>query len=215
MAIVSAQLAKVATVASNSLRKIRIASHGTRHFQTTANHITRLRSFRQPTHRRIPPGMYILSLGIESIRNRSALQYRLSRTGLDNVVERSSLLKAANNRSHKLAVLPAARSSDADIGPGQSQKPLRKAPFSKTFASPHTKSLAYPGADSSIHSAANVRNLKVSDIVVNYSPTLVVHGTSNVFEVEDRLIDAIGRNSYALAKILDREYARRARVELL
>jgi hypothetical protein len=52
-------------------------------------------------------------------------------------------------------------------------------------------------------------------IIVNYSPTLVVQGGSNVPDVEARLLEAISRSGYELAKILDREYARRARVELL
>jgi hypothetical protein len=53
------------------------------------------------------------------------------------------------------------------------------------------------------------------EIIVNYSPTLVVQGGSDVQDVEARLLEAIGRSGYELAKILDREYARRARVELL
>jgi len=215
MAIVPVQLAQVATVTSGSLGKTHIESHGTRHFQTTANRLTRLRSFRQPTHRRTSPDMYIFSLGLESIPSRSALQHRISRTALDNVLVRSSLLKEAVNWYTKFALLRAVRSSDSDIGRGQLDTPVLKAPSTKTFSLPQTKSLAHSGADSSIHSAASVRNFKGSDIVVNYSPTLVVHGTSNTSEVEDRLIDAIGRNSYALAKILDREYAKRARTQLL
>jgi hypothetical protein len=215
MAIVPAQFAKVATVASNSSRKTHIKSHGTRHFHSTAHSLASLRSFRQPTHRRTSRGMYILSLGIESIPNGAARQHRLRRTALKNVLERSSLSKAAGDRSLKVAILPSARSSDADIGRGHLETPVRKAPFTKMFSLPYAKSLAYPGVDGSIHSAASVRNFKASDIVVNYSPTLVVHGASNSSELEDRLIDAIGRNSYALAKILDREYAKRARTQLL
>jgi hypothetical protein len=53
------------------------------------------------------------------------------------------------------------------------------------------------------------------EIIVNYSPTLVVQGGSNVQDIEARLLEAIGHSGYELAKILDREYARRARVELL
>ena len=215
MASAPAEFAKAAMVASDSSRKTHIESHGRRHLHTTTQRLSRLHSFPKPTRRRTSSGMYILSLGNEPIPNGAARQHRLSRTASENVLESSSLLKAAVNQYPKLALLPAARLSDADIGRGQLQNPPRKAPFTKTSWLPHTKSLAYPGADSSIHSAATVRNFKGSDIVVNYSPTLVVQGTANISEVEDRLIDAIGRNSYALAKILDREYAKRARTQLL
>ena len=57
--------------------------------------------------------------------------------------------------------------------------------------------------------------MEAREIIVNYSPTLVVQGGSNAQDVEARLLEAIGRSGYELAKILDREYARRARVELL
>lgn len=51
-------------------------------------------------------------------------------------------------------------------------------------------------------------------IVVNYSPTLVVQGNSDVQEIEQRLLDAIGRHGHELADIIDREYAKRTRTEL-
>ncbi len=51
-------------------------------------------------------------------------------------------------------------------------------------------------------------------IVVNYSPTVVVQGGSDVQEIEQRLLDAIGRHGHELADIIDREYAKRARTEL-
>lgn len=51
-------------------------------------------------------------------------------------------------------------------------------------------------------------------IVVNYSPTLVVQGTSEIQEIERRLLDAIGRHGHELANIIDREYAKRTRTEL-
>jgi hypothetical protein len=73
-----------------------------------------------------------------------------------------------------------------------------------------------PRVDNSLpRSNRGTKYPRAREIVVNYSPTLVVQGGPNVPEVEGRLLEAIGRSGYELAKILDREYARRARVELL
>jgi hypothetical protein len=57
-------------------------------------------------------------------------------------------------------------------------------------------------------------NTRAEAIVVNYSPTLVVHGSLDVPELERRLLDAIGRHGHELANIIDREHAKRSRTEL-
>jgi hypothetical protein len=74
---------------------------------------------------------------------------------------------------------------------------------------------APPGVNSSPRLSNRKTPSAAREIIVNYSPTLVVQGGSNVQDIEARLLEAIGHSGYELAKILDREYARRARVELL
>ncbi len=58
------------------------------------------------------------------------------------------------------------------------------------------------------------RNTPAPSILVTYSPTLILQGSSNPSEIERQLMDVIGRHGYELANILEREYARRGRTAL-
>jgi hypothetical protein len=58
------------------------------------------------------------------------------------------------------------------------------------------------------------RNTPAPSILVTYSPTLILQGSSNPSEIERHLLDVIGRHGYELSNILEREYARRGRTAL-
>jgi hypothetical protein len=58
------------------------------------------------------------------------------------------------------------------------------------------------------------RNTPAPSILVTYSPTLILQGSSNPPEIERHLLDVLGRHGYELANILEREYAKRGRTAL-
>jgi hypothetical protein len=58
------------------------------------------------------------------------------------------------------------------------------------------------------------RNTPAPSVLVTYSPTLILQGSSNPPEIERHLLDVMGRHGYELANILEREYARRGRTAL-